>query len=380
MKDKHSVYLFIVLLFYKTKNSYCLVRFEPALMKDEDMVEIDKTSSVAVSAIQRRTAEADSIVALAQQNGGNPTRTLDFDGVRIKSDRIAVAAGAQYTTQLAELRQAAANASDGASLLDVADAGLSRIADKLDRMDTLANTAARTPVEREDGSAYTPPELSGAERASLNLEFEDLRSEIDAVASSTSFNGVDLLAGDPANSSNPLMLDVQTGGIPAATVTISMAAADIQNLSAPLETVDLLSEAASTTAVAAVDVAQGAVAERQAAVRGARAQLNSVETAAGEVSAVVEGARELKTSPETVVELSRIVANQVSEEGGVSLSDGAQNLLKEVLLRMSVSTANGGPASGSDGVEEFGGKTSGAPAAAPAAAFAESSESSEDAA
>jgi len=54
----------------------------------------------------------------------------------------------------------------------------------------------------------------------------------------------------------------------------------------------------------------------------------------------------------------------VSEEGGVNLSDGAQKLLQDVLLRMSVATSNGGPASGGDAVEEFGGKTAGAPAAA----------------
>ena len=72
----------------------------------------------------------------------------------------------------------------------------------------------------------------------------------------------------------------------------------------------------------------------------------------------------MKTSPETVIDLSRVVARQVTEEGGLNLSDGAQKLLQDVLLRMSVATANGGPASGGDAVEDFGGKTAGAPAAA----------------
>ena len=46
------------------------------------------------------------------------------------------------------------------------------------------------------------------------------------------------------------------------------------------------------------------------------------------------------------------------------IQDGAQKLLQNVLLRMSAATANGGPAAGSDAVEEFGGKTGGATAGA----------------
>jgi len=84
------------------------------------------------------------------------------------------------------------------------------------------------------------------------------------------------------------------------------------------------------------------------------------------VSQVVEGVRELRVSPEKVVNLSQVVASQVGEEGGVHLAEGARKLLQDVLLRASSATANGGPAAGGDAIEEFGGKTSGAPAAAPA--------------
>lgn len=337
------------------------------------MAELEKTSSVAASTIQRRTTEADNIVALAQQTGGNPARTVDFGGVRVKSDRVAVAAGAQFGQQLAELRQAAANAAAGASLLDVADAGLSRIDTKLTRLNELAEQAALTPVERPDGSFYTPAELSSQERAVLNSEFQNLVADIDDVASSTAFNEIGLLSGDPDSPGNPLELTFRAGGAPDKAVTVSLVDVRAQALSAALPTVGLSSEAGAAAAVTAVEEAQGTVDASQAAVRGARAQLNSVETAAGEISAVVENVRELRTSPETVVDLSRMVANQITEEGGLNLPDGAQKLLQDVLLRMSASTANGGPASGSDAVEEFGGKTSGAPAA-PAAAFADSSE------
>lgn len=328
------------------------------------MAEIEKASSPVVTAVQRRTTEADGIVALAQQTGGNPAKSVDFGGVTVKSDRIAVAAGAQFATQLSELRQRAANASAGASLLDVADSGLSKIESKLARMETLAQTAALTPVTRPDGSSSAATELSTKDRALLNTEFSDLRDEIDTVAAATKFDGVDLLSGDSASSGAPKVFDFGASGAGGEVVSVSIDAADSTSLSSDLATTDLGSQAGGTAAIAAITTAQASVDDIRASVQGARAQLSSVEAAAGETSAVVERVREMKTSPEAVVDLSRVVASQVSEESGLRIQDGAQKLLQDVLLRMSAATANGGPAAGSDAVEEFGGKTSGAPAAA----------------
>jgi len=65
--------------------------------------------------------------------------------------------------------------------------------------------------------------------------------------------------------------------------------------------------------------------------------------------------------------LARAIAQQVTDKGGVHLSAGAQKILQDVLLRMSVAMTNGGPASGSAAVEEFGRKAASAPAAAPIA-------------
>lgn len=328
------------------------------------MAEIEKTALPTVTAMQQRTTEADRIVALAQQTGGNPARSIDFGGVSIQSDRIAVAAGAQFATQLSELRQLAANASAGASLLDVADSGLSQIESKLARMDTLAQTAALTPVTRPDGSSSAAAELSAKDRALLNSEFSGLRDEIDSVAAATTFDGVALLSGDSASPGAPKVFDFGASGAGSEAVTVSLDAADSASLSPNLATADLGSEAGGAAAVVAVTAAQASVDDTRAAVRGARAQLSSIETAAGETSAVVERVQAMKTSPEAVIDLSRVVASQVTEESGLRIQDGAQKLLQDVLLRMSAATANGGPAAGSDAVEEFGGKTSGAPAAA----------------
>ena len=264
------------------------------------MTEIEKSLSLALPVIQKRSLKADGIVALAVDTGGTLPNTINLDGVRVRSDRVAITGRAQFTRQITELRQAAANASAGASLLDVVDAGLWRIDEKLSRMDELAKIAAFTVVERDDGSNFTPAELSAQERAVFNSEFEALRDAIDDIASSTGFNGIDLLAGNPQTPGNPLDISFRTGGDSSQTVTVSLAGADTEALSTDLVTANLLSDPGGDAAVIAVNEARVAVGDRQAAVRGSRAQLNSVETAAGEISAIVQHVRVLKTSPEKI--------------------------------------------------------------------------------
>ena len=351
------------------------MRFEPELdAKDEVVADIRKTELAALAAIQPRVQEAERISSLVREARGNPPRSVDFDGVGVRADRVAVAAAARYTSQIESLSAAAANAAEAASVLDVADEALVKIETKLSRMAELAEEGALTNIENDDGTITTRPELSAQDRAILDAEFSDLRSEIDEIAADTSFNGIDLLQGDSDTPTDPLELSFKLGGAAggASTVSVSLNAADSESLYEDLATASLSSESNSDAAVTAVEEAQVAVSDIRAAVRGARAQLDNVEAAAGEVSAVIERVRDVKVTPEEVVDLSRVVADRVTEEGGVHLIEGAQKILQDVMLRMSAATANGGPAAGGDGVEDFGGKTAGAPAAPSTGQTAES--------
>lgn len=74
------------------------------------------------------------------------------------------------------------NLSQAASLLQVADAGLATIQDQLQRLNTLSTMAG-------SGS------LSNAERARLDLEFQQLKEQINDTAAQTDFNGVQVLKG-----------------------------------------------------------------------------------------------------------------------------------------------------------------------------------------
>ena len=102
--------------------------------------------------------------------------------VRSSDDVAGLATGTALRTQVTTLRTALANASQGTSLLQVADGGLSQIVDILQRQRAIAAQASSG-------------QLTDANRSLLNQEFASLTAEIDRIAISTNFNGVALLSG-----------------------------------------------------------------------------------------------------------------------------------------------------------------------------------------
>jgi flagellin len=159
------------------------------------------------------------------------------------------------------------------------------------------------------GSSSAVAEISAKDRALLNSEFPSLRDVIDRVAAATTFDGVSLLWGDGSSPGSPKVIDFGSSDTAGEVITASINAADSASFSSDLLTVDLESQAGGSAAAPAVTSAQASVDGIRAAVRGARAQLNSVGAAAGETSAIVECVQEMKISPETVIELSRVVAS-----------------------------------------------------------------------
>jgi flagellin len=106
-------------------------------------------------------------------------------GMRInsaKDDAAGLAISDRMTSQINGMNQAARNANDGISLAQTAEGDLQQIGSNLQRMRELT-------VQSANASNST------SDRASLQNEMSQLRSEIDRVAGSSSFNGVHLLDG-----------------------------------------------------------------------------------------------------------------------------------------------------------------------------------------
>ena len=106
-------------------------------------------------------------------------------GMRInsaKDDAAGLAIATRMGTQITGLNQAQRNANDGVSLAQTAEGALSTIGTNLQRIRELAVQSRNATNSTED-------------RAALQKEVTQLKSEIDRVAKDTSFNGTNLLDG-----------------------------------------------------------------------------------------------------------------------------------------------------------------------------------------
>ena len=101
---------------------------------------------------------------------------------RAADDAAGLAISEKMRRQIRGLTQAAANAQDGVSMVQTAEGALNEVHDMLQRLNELA-------VKGENGT------LTSSDRSYINAEVKQLMSEIDRVASTTTFNQKNLLNG-----------------------------------------------------------------------------------------------------------------------------------------------------------------------------------------
>ena len=106
-------------------------------------------------------------------------------GLRIATaadDAAGLAISERFRAQIRSTRQAERNAQDGVSLTQTGEGALNEVSAILIRLRELA-------IQANNGT------VSDADRDTLDQEFQNLISEIDRIAQSTTFNGVNLLDG-----------------------------------------------------------------------------------------------------------------------------------------------------------------------------------------
>ncbi|MGZ8294519.1 MAG: flagellin N-terminal helical domain-containing protein [Telluria sp.] len=167
-------------------------------------------------------------------------------GLRInsaKDDAAGLAISDRMTSQINGLNQAARNANDGISMAQTAEGGLSTATDLLQRMRTLA-------VQAANGTN------SASDRSSLQQEVSQLQQELNRVATSTQFNGQNVLDGTLNNA------QFQVGANANQTINFSIGSAQasaIGNNTLPQNTGGsaINAVASATAAIGANNVAAG---------------------------------------------------------------------------------------------------------------------------
>ena len=164
--------------------------------------------------INTNTASLDTYRAYSKSQAGLE-RNIErlSSGLRInsaKDDAAGLAISERMNNQVRGMQQANRNVQQGNNLLQTTEGAMNEISNILGRMRELAVQSASDTVTSDD-------------RSSIDLEFEQLKSEIDRITESTEYNGMKLLNGERAKSVNiPAVSDLITTGSSAEITNITV--------------------------------------------------------------------------------------------------------------------------------------------------------------
>ena len=127
-----------------------------------------------------------------KQNTAMARLSSGFRVNQASDDAAGLAISENIKAQIRGLRQANRNANDGISLVQVAEGGLGEMANMLIRL-------------RELGVQAASDTISDRERQLTNIEYQQLKEEMQRISQSTKFNGTPLLNGQGG------ILDIQIG-------------------------------------------------------------------------------------------------------------------------------------------------------------------------
>ena len=213
---------------------------------------------------------------------------------RAADDAAGLAISEKMRRQIRGLTQASSNAQDGISCVQTAEGALTEVHDMLQRMNELAVKAA-------NGTQ------TSADRGYINQEVQALVSEIDRVASTTTFNEQKLLDGSFKK------VGLQVGAESSQLITLDIAAMSAKGL-------NLVKGAAGTAGNISVGGTDGKNA--QAAIKTIKDALAQVSKQRADLGAVQNRLEH------TIKNLDNVVENTTSAESSIRDTDMATEMVK----------------------------------------------------
>ena len=221
------------------------------------------------------------------------------------------------------LRQAVRNSNDGIALINVAEGALNEQSSILIRLRELASQAATGTV-------------GSTERATIQLEFNALRNEIDRISATTQFNGQGLVDGSLASTvSSANQVLIQVGIDSGANSRINLN--EQINLTAVTSSslgIDTLSVTAAAEALTTLDTINTAISK----VTQARGQVGAVQNrltrSVGNLSVSIENLQAAESSirdADIAKEIADLTRNQILVQSATAMV-GQANLIPQSIL------------------------------------------------
>lgn len=222
---------------------------------------------------------------------------------RAGDDAAGLAISENLRAQIRGLKQATRNAQDGISLVQVAEGGLNEVSSILIRLRELSVQAASDTI-------------GPVERQFLNVEYDQLVSEIDRIADGTEFNGTQLLSGVGS------ILDFQVGtrnNPEIDRISFDASKADANSAALGINLTSVADKASAQNALSAVDTAITAVSAMRADFGAIQNRLqttvSNLQIAVENMSAANSRIRDVDVAEET----SEMTRNNILLQAGTSV-------------------------------------------------------------
>jgi flagellin len=263
-------------------------------------------------------------------------------GLRINKaadDAAGLAISDRMDNQIRGMQQANRNVQQGDNLLQTAEGAMNEVGNILGRMRELAVQSASDTV-------------SGDDRDSIDLEFEQLKSEIDRIAKGTSYNGMGLIDGSADGAGEKITLQVGADNnaqdqlsfnledfrvtTDGSTATTKFAGVQLTDgASSPanknFQDLDLDTSATSQWAISALDQAIEAVNDQRATVGALQNRLEF--TSSNLMSSIQNNSASMSTirDADFAAEAADLAKNQILVQSGTSMLAQANGLSQNVL-------------------------------------------------
>ncbi len=232
-------------------------------------------------------------------------------GLRInsaKDDAAGLAISERMTAQIRGLNQAIRNANDGVSLAQTAEGALAESSNSLQRIRELALQSANSTN-------------SASDRAALQAEVNQLKQEIDRVASTTEFNGLKLLDGTFTAQS------FQVGANANQTINVTIAGAsgsDLANHTLTAASIDVDQGTGSTTDPASALPGANTIAGQTVTVSGTLGSDTYTVAAGASAFTIAAGINNISSSTGVTADAtSTATLGSLSADGTVTLTLGS---------------------------------------------------------
>ena len=239
-------------------------------------------------------------------------------GLRIATaadDAAGLAISERFRAQIRSLAQARRNANDGISLVQTGEGALNEVSSILVRLRELAIQAANGSVSNQD-------------KNTLNEEFQNMVNEINRIAKSTEFNGVNILDGSATN------ISFQVGtGVASGVDTIMVSLTPALSTSLGLSTVNIGSNGNISFAITQIDSAINSVSQIRGKFGAIQNRLGATIANLGVAHENLSAAESRIRDVDVAYETAQLTRNSILQQAAISIL-GQANMQPQAALTL----------------------------------------------